>query len=199
MVPTHVVERSARGDFAVYDIYSRLLKDRIVFLGEEITDQTATCIIAQFLHLSFVSREDIHFYIMSPGGYVNAGLAIYDTMQYIPCDVRTYCVGEAASMASVLLAAGAPKKRYALPSSRMMVHQPWTHMGSMDARDVSIHAAEINAMKDMIYDRLSRHTGRSKSRIEKDCDRDKFMSAQEAVRYGLVDSIIERASYDPRA
>lgn len=196
MFPLTVLEKSARGEIAAFDIYSRLLKDRIVFLGEEITDNVATCVIAQLLHLSFASKkEDIHFYIMSPGGSVSAGLAIYDTMQYIPQDVATYCLGEASSMGAFLLASGAKNKRYALPSARIMIHQPWTALPALDAKSLEIEAKEMSRIKDLVYERLSLHTGKPKRQIEKDCDRDNYMSVDEARRYGIIDQVLRHAPY----
>jgi ATP-dependent Clp protease protease subunit len=187
--PPIVVERSGRSEYS-YDIYSRLLKDRIVFLGEEITSETASLIIAQFLYLHNADQKaDIAFYIMSPGGLVNSGLAIYDTMQLVSNDVATYCIGEASSMAALLLAAGTPGKRYALPSARVMIHQPWGGAEG-DARAIEIQAREINRLKALIYGRLARHTKKSMSKITTDCDRDYFMSAEEAKAYGLVDKIL---------
>lgn len=195
-LPVTILEKTSNGEIAAYDIYSRLLKDRIIFLGEEITNETASCIIAQLLHLSFsCPKKDIHFYIMSPGGEISPGLAIYDTMQFIRNDVATYCVGEASSMGAVLLAAGAKGKRFSLPSSRIMLHQPWTITGSSDARDLEIMSMEMNRSKKLIYQRLHKHTGRSMEELEKDCDRDFYMSANEAKTYGIVDAILEKAIY----
>lgn len=184
-----VIEQSARGERA-YDIYSRLLKDRILFVGEVIDDHMANLIIAQLLHLESEDPDkDIHMYINSPGGSVTAGLAIYDTMMYIKPHVSTLCIGQAASMAAVLLAAGEKNKRYALPSARILIHQP---MGGFQgqASDFDIHAQEILRIKERINDILVKSTGQTKERIEKDSDRDFFMSAEEAVEYGLVDRVI---------
>ena len=186
-----VIEKSQQGERA-YDIYSRLLKDRIVFLGEPINDHTANIIIAQLLFLEAEDKgKDIKFYINSPGGSVVSGLAIYDTMQYIKCDVSTICVGMAASMASVLLAAGAPGKRLVLPNSEIMIHQV---MGGFEgqASDIKIHAEHILKIKDKMNRILSKHSGKKLSEIEKDSDRDFFMSAEDAKKYGLVDKIISK-------
>ncbi len=194
-----VVEQSARGERA-YDIYSRLLKDRILFVGEAIDDHMANLIIAQLLFLeSSDPDKDIHMYINSPGGVVTSGLAIYDTMQYIKPDVTTLCIGQAASMAAVLLAAGTKGKRYALPSARILLHQP---MGGFQgqASDIDIHAQEILRIKQRINSMLVEATGQDLERIERDTDRDFFMSAQEAVEYGLVDRVIvDRSSLEPES
>ncbi len=192
-----VVEQSARGERA-YDIYSRLLKDRILFVGEAIDDHMANLIIAQLLFLeSSDPDKDIHMYINSPGGVVTSGLAIYDTMQYIKPDVTTLCIGQAASMAAVLLAAGAKGKRYALPSARILLHQP---MGGFQgqASDINIHAQEILRIKERINQMLVEATGQEPEKIVRDTDRDFFMSAAEAVEYGLVDRVIvDRSSLEP--
>lgn len=185
-----VVEQSNRGERA-YDIYSRLLKDRIIFLGGEIYDETANLIIAQMLFLQGEDPDkDINLYINSPGGSVYAGLAIYDTMQYIKPDVATYCVGMAASMAALLLAAGAKGKRFALPYSRIMIHQP---LGGArgQATDIEIHAREILRLREIEKDILARHTGQPREKIERDIERDNFMSAEEARNYGIIDTIFE--------
>lgn len=190
LIPT-VIEKSSQGERA-YDIYSRLLKDRIVFLGEAINDYTANIIIAQLLFLDAEDKtKDIKFYINSPGGSVVSGLAIYDTMQYLKCDVSTICVGMAASMASVLLAAGAPGKRMALPNSEVMIHQV---MGGFEgqASDIKIHAEHIIKIKDKMNKILSKHTGKKITEVEKDSDRDYFMSAEEAKKYGIIDKIISK-------
>ena len=185
-----VIERTQGGERA-YDIYSRLLKDRIVFLGGEISSDMASTVICQLLFLNLDNKDDdISLYIMSPGGEVNASLAIYDTMQHVSNDIATYCIGEAASGAALLLAAGKPGKRYALPGARVMIHQPWGGVMG-DAKDITIQAAEINRQKEIVYERFSRHTGRPISDIERDCDRDHFMSAQEAKDYGLIDAILD--------
>lgn len=184
-----VVEKSSHGERA-YDIYSRLLKDRIVFIGTAIDDNVANLIIAQLLFLQNEdAHKDIHVYINSPGGSVTAGLAIYDTMQFIKPDVCTYCIGQAASMGSVLLASGAKGKRFSLPYSRIMIHQPWGGTQGT-ASDISIQAKEILRMKEELAKLLARHTGQSDQKILLDSDRDFFMSAQEAKEYGLVDEVI---------
>jgi len=186
-----VVEKSGREERAM-DIYSRLLKDRIIFLGSQVNDQVANLLVAQMLYLQFEDpKSDIHMYINSPGGSVTAGLAIYDTMQYITCDVATYCIGQAASMGAMLLTAGAPGKRYALPSSRIMIHQPLAGMEGT-AVELEIHAKEVIKMKRKLNEMLLKHTGQTLEQIEKDTDRDNFMSAEEARAYGLVDKVLER-------
>jgi ATP-dependent Clp protease protease subunit len=184
-----VIETTGRGERA-YDIYSRLLKDRIVFIGTPIDDTIANLIIAQILFLQMEDAEkDINVYINTPGGAVTAGLAIYDTMQFVKCDVSTYCVGQAASMGALLLAAGTKGKRYSLPHARVMIHQPWGGaQGS--ASDIHIQAREILKLKEELNKILTRHTGQPLERIEKDSDRDFFMSADEAKAYGLVDDVI---------
>ena len=184
-----VVEQTGRGERA-YDIYSRLLKDRIVFLGTQVTDEVANVIIAQLLFLESEDPEkDIHFYINSPGGVVSAGLAIYDTMQYIRPPVSTLCLGQAASMAAVLLTAGEKGKRFALPYARIMIHQP---LGGAQgqATDIDIQAREILRIRDQVNNIIAKHTGQSIKRIEKDTDRDFFMTSKQAVEYGLVDEVI---------
>jgi len=186
-----VVEQTGRGERA-YDIYSRLLKDRIVFLGTQVTDEIANLITAQFLFLESEDPErDIHFYINSPGGSITAGLAVYDTMQYIKPAVSTLCLGQAASMGAWLLAAGAPGKRYALPHARIMIHQPLL-MGGMQgqASDIEIHAREILRVREQLNNILVKHTGQSLKKIEKDTDRDMFMTGKQAVEYGLIDEVI---------
>lgn len=186
-----VVEQSSRGERA-YDIYSRLLKDRIVFLGSPVNDVVANSIIAQLLFLTADDPErDISLYINSPGGSITAGMAIYDTMQFIKPDVSTICVGMAASMGAFLLAAGAKGKRFALPNSEVMIHQP---LGGAEgqASDIEIRAKRILKMRDKLNDILAERTGQPLSRIEKDTDRDYFMSAEEASNYGLVDKVIEK-------
>src|SRR5437870_8710877 len=185
-----VVEQTGRGE-RQYDIYSRLLIDRIVFLGYPVDDQIANLIIAQLLFLQMTDpKKDIHFYINSPGGGVTAGLAIYDTMQYLTCDVNTYCVGQAASMGAVLMAAGTKGKRYALPNARIMIHQPWGGVQGQ-ASDISIQAKEILRLKDRLNAILAKHCGRTLDEIEKSTDRDNFMSAEEAKKYGLVDHVVQ--------
>ena len=186
-----VIERSGREERAM-DIYSRLLKDRIIFLGSAIDDNVANIIVAQMLFLQFDdSKSDISLYINSPGGSVSAGLAIYDTMQFVTCDVATYCIGQASSMAAVLLAAGRAGKRNALPNSRIMIHQPLAGMEGT-ATDIHIHAREALRIKQRLNEILLKHTGQTLEKIEQDTDRDKFMSAQEAKDYGLVDAVLER-------
>ena len=185
-----VIEQTSRGYERAYDIYSRLLKDRIVFIGTPIDDYVANLIIAQllFLQMEEVSK-DISVYINSPGGSVTAGLAIYDTMQFVKCDVATYCVGQASSMGAILLAAGRKGKRHALPNSRIMIHQPWGGVQGA-AEDIARHAKEILKMRDKINEILSKHTGKPIDKIEKDTDRDYFMSAEESKEYGLIDEVI---------
>lgn len=184
-----VVEKSGHAERA-YDIFSRLLKDRIIFVGTAVDDTAANLIIAQLLFLqSEDASKDINLYINSPGGYVTAGLAIYDTIQYVKPDVCTYCIGQASSMGAVLLAAGTKGKRYALPFSRIMIHQPWGGtQGS--ASDISIQAKEILRVKEELINVLAKHTGQSVDKIRVDSDRDFFMSAQEAKDYGLVDEVL---------
>jgi ATP-dependent Clp protease protease subunit len=184
-----VIDQTSRGERA-YDIYSRLLKDRIIFLGTAINDEVANLLIAQLLYLESEDPDkDINFYINSPGGVVTAGLAVYDTMQYIKPDITTICIGQAASMGSLLLAAGTQKKRYALNNARIMIHQP---MGGFQgqASDIEIQAKEILRMKEALNDILKTHTGRDLKQIQKDTDRDYFMSGQEAKEYGIVDLVI---------
>ncbi len=186
-----VVEQTGRGERA-YDIYSRLLKDRIVFLGSVVTDDVANVITAQFLFLESEDPErDIYFYINTPGGSVTAGLAIYDTMQYIKPPISTVCVGQAASMGAILLASGAKTKRYALPHSRIMIHQP---LGGFQgtATDVEIQAREILRMREELNSILMLHTGQNLKKIEKDTDRDLFMTGKQALEYGLVDEVIAK-------
>jgi ATP-dependent Clp protease, protease subunit len=184
-----VIERTGRGEQA-YDIYSRLLKDRIIFLGEPITDYAATVVVAQMLYLQLQNKEaDIDLYIMSPGGSVNAGLAIYDTMQHISNKVATYCIGQAASMAAFLLAAGAKGKRHALPNARIMLHQPWGGAQGT-AADIAIQAEEIVRIKRKLNDLYAKHTGQPVDKVGKDTERDFYMSATEAKEYGLVDIIL---------
>jgi len=185
----HVIEETGRGERA-YDIYSRLLKDRIIFLGGGIEDDTANLVIAQLLFLQNENADaDISVYVNSPGGLITAGMAIYDTMQFVGCDVRTYCLGQAASMGAVLLAAGTKGKRYVLPNSRILIHQP---IGGArgPATDISIQAEEILRLRTRLNEILAHHTGQPLERIEKDVDRDRFMSAEEAVEYGIADEII---------
>ena len=187
-----VIEKSGREERAM-DIYSRLLKDRIIFLGTQITADVANAVVAQLLFLqSEDPKADIHMYINSPGGSVPAGLAIYDTMQFVNCPLATYCVGQAASMGAVLLAAGAPGKRKALPNSRIMIHQP-TAGAEGTAEEILIHAKEFTKVKERLNRILIKHTGHPLEKIEQDTDRDRFMSAEEALEYGLIDHVIEHA------
>ncbi len=184
-----VVEKTGRGERS-YDIYSRLLKERIIFIGDPIGDHIANVVMAQLLFLQFENRnQDINLYINSPGGSITAGLAIYDTMQFVKCDIATYCIGQAASMAAVLLAAGTPGKRFALPHSRAMIHQPWGGAeGTVE--DVVIQAAEIQRSKQALHEILAKHTGQPIERIHQDADRDKYMDAEQAKEYGLVDQVV---------
>ena len=189
LIPT-VIEQTNRGERA-YDIYSRLLKDRVVFLGSQIDDHVANLIIAQLLFLEAEDPDkDVNLYINSPGGVISAGMAIYDTMQYIRCDVSTICVGMAASMGAFLLAAGAKGKRFALPNSEIMIHQP---IGGMQgqATDIEIHAKHILRMKDQLTTILAKRTGQPKERVAADTERDNFMTAQEAKAYGLIDDVVD--------
>jgi ATP-dependent Clp protease protease subunit len=186
----YVIEKSGREERAM-DIYSRLLKDRIVFLGSGIYDEVANTVVAQLLFLqSEDPQADIHLYVNSPGGAVTAGLAIYDTMQFVTCDVATYCIGQCASMGAVLLAGGAAGKRNALPSARIMIHQPTAGVEG-SAADIVIHAAEFRKMKDRLNTILLKHTGQPLEQIEKDTDRDRFMDPNEALEYRLIDQVIE--------
>ncbi|MBN1392878.1 MAG: ATP-dependent Clp protease proteolytic subunit [Sedimentisphaerales bacterium] len=189
-----VIEKSGRAERA-YDIYSRLLKDRIVFLGGAIDDAAANLIIAQMLFLSNEdTKTDIHFYINSAGGSITAGLAIYDTMQFLRCDVATYCVGQAASMAAVLLTGGKAGKRFLLANSRILLHQPLI-AGVLEgpATDLEIEAKEILRLRGRLYNILAQHTGQSPEKVEKDCDRNLWLEAKEAISYGLVDRILQKA------
>jgi ATP-dependent Clp protease protease subunit len=187
----YVVEKSGREERAM-DIYSRLLKDRIVMLGSGVHDEVANSLVAQLLFLqSDDPKADIHLYINSPGGSVTAGMAIYDTMQFITCDVATYCLGQAASMGALLLAAGAAGKRHALPNSRIMIHQPSAGMEGT-AEDIIIHATEYKKTKDRLNGILLQHTGQSLEQIEKDTNRDHFMSSEEACEYRLIDKVISK-------
>jgi len=185
-----VVEQTGRGERG-YDIYSRLLVDRIVFLGTPVDDMVSNLIIAQLLFLQMTdAKKDVHLYINSPGGSVTAGLAIYDTLQFLTCDVNTYCIGQAASMGAVLLAAGTKGKRFALPNARIMIHQPWGGVQGQ-ATDISIQAKEILRLKDRLNEILAKHCGRKVEDLTRDTDRDRFMSAEEAKEYGLVDRVVE--------
>ena len=189
-----VVEKSGRGERA-YDIYSRLLKDRIIFLGGQVDDDSANLIIAQMLFLSNEdSKTDISFYINSPGGSITAGLAIYDTMQFLRCDVATYCIGQAASMGAVLLTAGAEGKRFLLNNSRVLLHQPLiSGVLTGPATDLDIQAKEIIRLRSRLYDIIAQHTGKDAKKIEKDCDRNLWLEADEAIEYGLADKILQKA------
>ncbi|QMT34530.1 ATP-dependent Clp endopeptidase proteolytic subunit ClpP [Conchiformibius steedae] len=190
MIPT-VIEQSGRGERA-FDIYSRLLKERIIFLIGPVNDHTANLVVAQMLFLESENPDkDIYFYINSPGGSVTAGMSVYDTMNFIKPDVQTLCLGQAASMGAFLLSAGAKGKRFALPHSRVMIHQPLISGGlGGQASDIEIHARELLKLKGKLNELLAQHTGQSLERIERDTDRDNFMSAEEAAAYGLVDKVI---------
>jgi ATP-dependent Clp protease, protease subunit len=194
----YVVDNTGR-DERVYDIYSRLLKDRIVFLGTQVTADLANSLVAQMLFLqSEDPKADIHLYVHSPGGSVTAGLAIYDTMQFVTCDVATYCIGQAASMGALLLTAGAAGKRYALPNASIMIHQPLAGMEGT-AEDIMIHAKELKKVKKRLNEIMIRHTGHSLEKIEKDTDRDNFMTSVEAQEYNLIDHVVARMSETHRA
>lgn len=187
----YVIDNTGREE-RVYDIYSRLLKDRIIFLGQQVTADLANSLVAQMLFLqSEDPKADIHLYINSPGGSVVAGLAIYDTMQFITCDVATYCIGQAASMGALLLTAGAAGKRHALPNANIMIHQPLAGMEGT-AEEISIHVMELRKVKRRLNEILIKHTGHSLDKIEKDTDRDNFMTSDEAMNYNLIDKVIER-------
>ena len=189
-----VVEQTNRGERA-YDIYSRLLKDNIVFIGTPIDDNVANLITAQLIFLEAEDPEkDIAIYINSPGGSITAGMAIYDTMQYVRPDVVTYCIGQCASIAAILLAAGTPKKRFALPNSRILIHQPWMSGLSGQATDIDIHAKEIIRTRTTLNEMLARHTGQPFEKIEKDVERDFIMNAQQAKEYGIIDDIIYKTA-----
>jgi ATP-dependent Clp protease protease subunit len=191
-----VIDQTCRGERA-YDIYSRLLKDRIIFLGGQVDDDSANLIIAQMLFLSNENNDaDIHFYINSPGGVITSGLAIYDTMQFLRCDVATYCVGQAASMGAVLFAGGKAGKRFMLPNSRVLLHQPLIS-GVMQgaATDLEIETREILRLRSRLYDIFSQHTGKEAAKIEKDCDRNLWLEADEAISYGLADKILKKAPH----
>ena len=189
--PPYVIEKSGREERAM-DIYSRLLKDRIIFLGSQVNDEVANAIVAQMLFLqSDDPKSDIHLYINSPGGSVTAGLAIYDTMQFVTCDVATYCIGQCASMGAVLLTAGTKGKRRALPNSRIMIHQPLAGMEGT-AEEIMIHAKEFRYIKQRLNLILQKHTGQPLDEIEKHTDRDNFMAAEKARDYGLIDEVIDR-------
>ena len=189
-VPT-VIERDGRGNDRVWDLYSRLLVDRIIFIGTPIDDHVSNIVVAQLLFMQMSDpKKDIHIYINSPGGGVTSGLAIYDTMQYLTCDVNTYCIGQAASMGAVLLCAGTKGKRFALPNSNIMIHQV---LGGAEgaASDVEIRVKHMLKLKQTLNAILAKHTGKSPEQVEKDCDRDNFMSAEEAKNYGLVDLVVQ--------
>ncbi len=192
-----VIEKTGRGERS-YDIWSRLLKDRIIFIGTPVDDYIANLVIAQMLFLQMENKsQDISMYINSPGGYVSSGLAIYDTVQFVHCDVATYCIGQASSMAALLLAAGTKGKRYALPNSRIMMHQPAGGVAGT-AADIKIHAEEIIKLKKRMNGLFAKHTGQATEKIEKECDRDFFMSAVEAKKYGIVDEVVESLKEVPR-
>lgn len=188
LVP-YVIERSGNGERS-YDIFSRLLKDRIIFVDGEITDATADLIVAQILYLESENPEkDISIYINSPGGSVTAGLAIYDTMQYVKCPIQTICLGQAASMGAFLLAGGSKGKRYSLPSARVMIHQPWGGVEGQET-DIAIHAKEIIRLKELTIKHFAEHTGKSYGEVAKDMERDFFMTADDALAYGIVDKVM---------
>jgi ATP-dependent Clp protease protease subunit len=188
----YVIEQTSRGERG-YDIFSRLLKDNIIFLGRPIDDDMASLIIAQMLFLEAENPErDISLYINSPGGSTSAGLAIYDTMQYVKPDVATYCVGQAASMAAVLLAAGTPGKRTALPNSRVLIHQPWIRGLGGQQTDIEIHARDMMQLRERIDEIMAQHTGQPKDKVHEDTERDKILSAKEAQEYGIIDRVFER-------
>ncbi|MCR9197232.1 MAG: ATP-dependent Clp protease proteolytic subunit [Planctomycetaceae bacterium] len=190
LVP-YVVEKNGRDERSM-DIYSRLLKDRIIIMGSGVNDDVANSIVAQLLFLQFDDpKADIHFYINSPGGSITAGMAIYDTMQYISCDVATYCIGQAASMGAVLLTAGAEGKRHALPNARIMIHQPLAGYEGT-ATELEIHYKEVLRIKQRMNEILLKHTGQTLEKIEQDTDRDNFMTAEEALEYSLIDTVLEK-------
>jgi len=192
----YVIEKSGREERAM-DIYSRLLKDRILFLGSQVNDDMANSLVAQMLFLQFEDAEsDIHMYINSPGGSITAGMAIYDTMQYLSCDVATYCIGQASSMGALLLTAGAAGKRNALPNSRIMIHQPLAGMQGT-ATELDIHAKEVGRVKQRMNEILKKHTGHTLKQLEEDTDRDNFMSSIEAKEYGLIDNVLEHIEPPP--
>src|SRR2546421_6006633 len=192
----HVIEGAGQEE-RVYDIYSRLLKERIVFVQGEVTDESASVVVAQLLYLQFDQpKSDIHLYVNSPGGSVTAGLSIYDAMQNVTCDVATYCIGQAASMGAVLLAAGAKNKRNALPHARIMIHQPLAGMEGT-TEEIVIRLKEFQRLKKMLNEIMLKHTGQTLDKIEKDTDRDNFMSALEAQEYGLIDNVLDRLALKP--
>ncbi|MDF2577959.1 MAG: clpp1 [Chlamydiales bacterium] len=187
----YVIEDTGRGERSM-DIYSRLLKDRIIFIGTEINDHVANVVVAQLLFLVMEdAKKDIHIYINSPGGSITAGLAIYDTMKYVGCNVNTYCIGQAASMGAFLVAAGTKGKRYALPHSRLMIHQPWGGVGGTSA-DIAVQAAEILKLKQLLAEVMADCTGQSIEKILSDSERDYYMDPQEAIKYGLIDEVISK-------
>lgn len=187
----YVIEDTGRGERSM-DIYSRLLKDRIIFIGSDITDHVANVVVAQLLFLKMEdAKKDIHIYLNSMGGYITAGLAIYDTMQWLGCDINTYCIGQASSMGALLLTAGTKGKRYALPNSRIMIHQPSGGVGGT-TEDIQLQAKEILYLKKLLHQILASHTGQSVERIASDSERDFFMSAMEAKEYGLIDEVVTR-------
>ncbi len=189
----YVIEKTGRGERA-YDIYSRLLEDRIIFIGTAIDDHVANAVVAQLLFLQKEKKnQDINLYINSPGGHITAGLAIYDTMQFVQCDVATYCIGQATSMGAVLLMAGTKDKRHSLPNSRIMIHQPWGGAHGT-AVDINIQAEEIVNLKGTMNEIISKHTGQDLKKVQKDTDRDFFMSPNDAKAYGIVDEVVEPLS-----
>jgi len=191
-----VIERTGRGE-RVYDLYSRLLKDRIIFIGEPISDGVANIVIAQLLFLQLENpHKDINIYVNTPGGIVTAGLAIYDTMQFVKCDVATTCIGQAASMGAILLAGGTKGKRFILPNGRVMIHQPWGGAEGT-ATDIAIQAAEVTRTRTRLFELLAKHTGKPYAQVEKDGDRDFFMDAKEALDYGVVDEIVSSLKETP--
>ncbi len=194
----YVIEKSGREE-RTYDIYSRLLKDRIIFLGQQVNDDIANALVAQMLFLqSDDPKSDIHLYINSPGGSISAGMAIYDTMQFVSCDVATYCIGQAASMGAVLLTAGAAGKRFSLPNARIMIHQPLAGMQGT-AHEIEIHVQELRRVKRKMNEIMIKHTGHSLEKIEEDTERDRFMSAEEARDYGLIDKVVSSVNEAPDA
>ncbi len=197
MLVPYVIEKTGHGE-RHYDIYSRLLKDRIIFIGTPIDDTVSNLVIAQMLFLQNENKsQDINIYINSPGGSITAGLAIYDTMQFVKCDVATFCIGQAYSMGAILIAAGAKGKRYSLPHTRIMLHQPWGGMQGT-ATDIGIQAEEIMSMKKVLNDILAKHSSQNLEKIEEDVDRDFYMSAAEAKEYGLVDEVVESLKEDDK-
>jgi ATP-dependent Clp protease protease subunit len=189
----YVIEKTGRGERA-YDIYSRLLEDRIIFIGTAVDDHVANAVVAQLLFLQKEKKnQDINVYLNTPGGHITAGLAIYDTMQFVQCDVATYCIGQASSMGAVLLMAGTKGKRHSLPNSRIMIHQPWGGAQGT-AADIKIQADEIVKLKKVMNNIIAKHTGKDIKKVERDTDRDFFMSAEDAKAYGIVDEVVEPLS-----